>query len=143
MDGRNFQHENHAETSSPPHPKRQKSSHHDLGNVAHQSRNGSPAPRHNHYTIAWICALHIEMAAARAMLDEIHSDLPRHANDSNAYTLGSIKQHNVVIACLPDAQYGTNNAANVLTNLTRTFPSIRRGLMVGIGGEARARLIFV
>ncbi|PNP40031.1 hypothetical protein TGAMA5MH_07953 [Trichoderma gamsii] len=70
------------------------------------------------------------------MLDEIHSDLPRLANDSNAYTLGSIKQHNVVIACLPDAQYGTNNAANVLTNLTRTFPSIRRGLMVGIGGGA-------
>lgn len=74
------------------------------------------------------------MAAARAMLDEIHEDLPRYANDSNTYTLGSVKEHNIVIACLPTAQYGTNNAANVLTHLIRTFPSIRLGLMVGIGG---------
>ncbi|OAA71494.1 Pfs, NACHT and Ankyrin domain protein [Cordyceps fumosorosea ARSEF 2679] len=74
------------------------------------------------------------MAAARAMLDEVPQDLPRHRNDSNAYTLGSIEHHNIVIACLPTAQYGTNNAANVLTHLVRTFPSIRLGLMVGIGG---------
>ncbi|KAL6894722.1 hypothetical protein GGI43DRAFT_424618 [Trichoderma evansii] len=134
MGGRSIRHEDPAETSSSRPPKRQKTFHNNLSNVAHQSRNGSPNPRHNHYTIAWICALHIEMAAARAMLDEIHSDLPRHANDNNAYTLGSIKQHNVVIACLPNAQYGTISAANVLTNLTRTFPSIRRSLIVGIGG---------
>ncbi|KAH7126218.1 ankyrin repeat-containing domain protein [Dactylonectria estremocensis] len=58
------------------------------------------------------------MAAARAMLDEVHEDLPRHRNDSNTYTLGSIEHHNIVIACLPTAQYGTNNAANVLTHLS-------------------------
>ncbi|GFG25977.1 ankyrin repeat and protein kinase domain-containing protein 1, partial [Aspergillus udagawae] len=74
------------------------------------------------------------MAAARAMLDEIHEALPRHAEDSNTYVLGSIKQHNVVIACLPAAQYGTNNAANVMTNMKRTFSAIRAGLLVGIGG---------
>ena len=117
------------------HPsKRQKTFHEDLGNVVHESRNGSPTPQHDRYTIAWICALHIEMAVARAMLDETHEALPMHANDSNTYILGSIKHHNVVIACLPTAQYGTNNAANVLTHLMRTFPSIRLGLMVGIGG---------
>ncbi|KAH7142850.1 hypothetical protein B0J13DRAFT_526297 [Dactylonectria estremocensis] len=88
------------------------------------------------YTIAWICALHIEMAAAQAMMDEIHGELPRRVKDNNAYTLGNIKKHNIVIACLPEAQYGTNNAANVLTNVTRTFPSVRCGLMVGIGGGA-------
>ncbi|KAH8659477.1 hypothetical protein BGZ61DRAFT_523576 [Ilyonectria robusta] len=102
-------------------------------NGVHESRNGS-LTSHDQYTIAWICALHIEMAAARAMLDEVHQDLPRHRNDSNTYTLGSIEYHNIVIACLPTAQYGTNNAANVLTHLVRTFPSIRLGLMVGIGG---------
>ncbi|KAH7160550.1 nucleoside phosphorylase domain-containing protein, partial [Dactylonectria estremocensis] len=91
---------------------------------------------HDDYTIAWICALHTEMAAAEAMLDDIHEDLPRYANDSNTYRLGSIKKHNIVIACLPTAQYGTNNAANVLTHLIRTFPSIHLGLMVGIGGGA-------
>jgi nucleoside phosphorylase len=68
------------------------------------------------------------------MLDQIHEALPTHANDTNAYKLGSIEQHGIVIACLPTAQYGTNNAANVVTNLKRTFPSIRLGLLVGIGG---------
>ena len=68
------------------------------------------------------------------MLDEIHGDLPGQTNDNNTYTLGSIERHNIVIACLPTAQYGTINAANVLTNLLRTFPSVRLGLMVGIGG---------
>lgn len=76
------------------------------------------------------------MAAARAMLDETHGDLPRSGNDTNSYCLGRIKHHNVVIACLPKAQYGTVNAANVVTDLTRTFSSVRRGLMVGIGGGA-------
>ncbi|KAJ4246003.1 hypothetical protein NW762_013747 [Fusarium torreyae] len=89
---------------------------------------------HGRYTVAWICALHFEMAAARAMLDEEHDSLPRQANDSNSYVLGSIQKHNVVIACLPTHQYGTNNAAMVLGDLKRTFPKIGIGLMVGIGG---------
>ncbi|KAF9768551.1 hypothetical protein IL306_014150 [Fusarium sp. DS 682] len=91
-------------------------------------------PVHDRYTVAWICALHIEMAAARAMLDEEHVDCPRQANDTNSYVLGSIQNHNVVIACLPAEQYGTNNAASVLSNMKRTFPNIQIGLMVGIGG---------
>ncbi|CVK96701.1 related to ankyrin 3 [Fusarium mangiferae] len=86
------------------------------------------------YTVAWICALHIEMAAARAMLDEEHAECPRQANDTNSYVLGSIQNHNVVIACLPAAQYGTNNAASVLSHMRRTFPGLEIGLMVGIGG---------
>ncbi|KAJ5819489.1 hypothetical protein N7474_005080 [Penicillium riverlandense] len=97
-------------------------------------RDGSPSPRHDRYTIAWICALHIEMAAAQAMLDEFHETLPTHADDKNTYVLGSIKRHNIVIACLPEGQYGTNNAAIVMTNMKRTFPAIRACLMIGIGG---------
>ncbi|KAI8711063.1 PNP-UDP-1 domain-containing protein [Fusarium sp. LHS14.1] len=107
--------------------------HRQKGQVTPDLGNGLPAS-HDQYTIAWICALPIEMAAARAMLDDVHQDLPRHTNDTNTYTLGSVQRHNVVVACLPTAQYGTNNAANVLTHLIRTFPSIRLGLMVGIGG---------
>ncbi|RBR12916.1 uncharacterized protein FIESC28_08407 [Fusarium coffeatum] len=42
--------------------------------------------------------------------------------------------HNIVITSLPTNEYGTNNAVNVLTNLTRTFESIYLSLMVGIGG---------
>lgn len=105
-------------------PKRQKKSHHDK----------LPYPQQEHYSIAWICALYIESAAAQAMLDEIHETLPTGMNDGNTYVLGSIKRHNIVIVCLPAEQYGTNNAAIVITNMKRTFPAIRVGLMVGIGG---------
>ncbi|KAM6522114.1 hypothetical protein FALCPG4_011803 [Fusarium falciforme] len=113
-------------TSSPTPPKRQKT---------FQCNSSGTLP-HNRYTIAWICALHIEMAAARAMLDEIHADLPQDANDKNAYMLGSIGPQNVVIACLPNGRYGTNNATNVLTNLRWSFPSVCMSFMVGIGGGA-------
>ena len=91
------------------------------------------------YNVAWICALHVEMAAAMAMLDEIHGELPRRGNDNNAYVLGSIGNHNIVVTCLPLAQYGNTNSAHVVTSLIHTFPSIRRGLMVGIGGGAPAQ----
>lgn len=74
------------------------------------------------------------MAAARAMLDEVHEDLLQDASDTNSYVLGSIGHHKIVIACLPNGQYGTNNAATVLAHLQRSFTSVREGLMVGIGG---------
>ncbi|EAU31644.1 conserved hypothetical protein [Aspergillus terreus NIH2624] len=109
-------------------PKRQKTIH-----------GGLPNPRHDWYTVGWICALHIEMAAARAMLDETHEPLSKHTDDSNTYVLGHIKEHNVVVACLPDGQYGTNNAAIVATNMLRTFPRIRICMMVGIGGGVPSR----
>ncbi|TRX89494.1 hypothetical protein FHL15_009663 [Xylaria flabelliformis] len=88
----------------------------------------------NDYTIGWVCALHIELAAASSMLDTTHDDLVKSRDDSNTYTLGSLHHHNVVIACLPTAGYGTNNAAIVANNMRRTFPSIQMFLMVGIGG---------
>lgn len=85
------------------------------------------------YMVAWVCALPIEMAAATAMLSDIHEDLSTHADDSNTYTFGSIGKHNIIIACLPSGHYGTNNAATVANNMHRSFPSIRLRLMVGIG----------
>ncbi|CAI6097707.1 unnamed protein product [Clonostachys chloroleuca] len=91
------------------------------------------------YDVAWVCALHIEMGAARAMLDETHDPLPSMENDTNSYVLGRIQAHNVVIACLPNVEYGTNNAAHVASNLKRTFPSIKYWLMVGVGGADPSR----
>ncbi|KAK1974197.1 hypothetical protein LZ30DRAFT_423343 [Colletotrichum cereale] len=90
--------------------------------------------QHADYTVGWVCALHIELAASRAMLDQQHRDLLKIANDPNEYFLGNIGGHNVVMACLPSGQYGTNNAAIVASNMRSSFPSIRVGLMVGIGG---------
>ena len=88
------------------------------------------------YTVGWICALPLEMALARAMLDE---ELARPLHDTNVYTFGRIGNHNVVIACLPAGQTGTNSAANVTSQLRSSFPSIRMGLLVGIGGGAPSK----
>ncbi|KAI7978347.1 hypothetical protein EIK77_002893 [Talaromyces pinophilus] len=89
---------------------------------------------HNDYSIAWICALPLEMAAAKAMLDETHPSLPQSSNDHNVYTLGSISGHAVVISCLPYGVYGTTSAATVLAEMRATFPCLQFALMVGIGG---------
>src|SRR5438045_8616030 len=86
------------------------------------------------YTMGWVCALPIELAAATMMLDEEHQDLPREDSDTNLYTLGRIGEHNVVIACLPAGQMGTISAAAVAIQMRTKFVSIRFGLMVGIGG---------
>ncbi|KAJ5923635.1 hypothetical protein N7454_008880 [Penicillium verhagenii] len=88
----------------------------------------------NDYTVGWICALPKELVAAKAILDDTHPNLPKERNDDNAYTLGRVGSHNVVIACLPKGRIGNNNAATVATRMTSTFPSIRFGLLVGIGG---------
>ena len=96
---------------------------------------------HNDYTVAWVCALPLEMAAAKAMLDEIHPDLPTSSNDQNTYVLGKIRAHNVVIACLPSGVYGTTSAATVANQMLFTFRSIQFGLMVGIARLAK-KLIF-
>ncbi|KAL7805259.1 ankyrin repeat-containing domain protein [Trichoderma aethiopicum] len=87
---------------------------------------------HKDYSVGWICALWKEKAAAEAMLEEIHFALPQPDRDPYTYTLGSIGNHNVVVACLPEI--GTNSAANLVTQMINTFPSMRFCLMVGIGG---------
>jgi len=84
------------------------------------------------YSVGWVSALPVELAAARLMLDEQHQNLDQDRNDPNLYTLGRIGDHNVVIVCLP--AIGNNSAAAVVTQMKSTFPSIRFGLMVGIGG---------
>jgi nucleoside phosphorylase len=86
------------------------------------------------YTVGWICALPTESIAAQAMLDKRHKALPNLPHDNNIYTLGRIAKHNVAIACLPKSQIGTTSAATVATAMRISFPSIRFGLMVGIGG---------
>ncbi|RBR01921.1 hypothetical protein FVER53263_20921 [Fusarium verticillioides] len=89
---------------------------------------------HNDYTVGWICALPKELTASIAMLDEKHPGLPKPPTDSNAYTLGSIGGHNIVMACLPKGITGNVSAATVARNMANNFPSIKIGLMVGIGG---------
>lgn len=123
--------------AAPSDSKRRKLDHEDHnGNIARIQEPSLTRLSPEDYTVGWICALHIELAAARAMLDTVHDSLLKSPKDSNTYTFGSIGQHNVVIASLPANGYGTNNAASVANNMDRSFPSIRIRLMVGIGGGA-------
>ncbi|KAN0066856.1 hypothetical protein V8E54_015028 [Elaphomyces granulatus] len=89
---------------------------------------------HDDYTVAWICALPLEAAVAKVMLDKNHPQLSQPAGDDNAYTLGEISGYNIVVVCLPSGVYGIASAATVAAHMRITFPSIRFGLMVGIGG---------
>src|SRR5271156_5692208 len=86
---------------------------------------------HNDYTVSCICPMGVELAAVEGMLDEIHEGLPS-SRDQNGYTLGRMGAHNVVVAVMPEI--GNNRAAVVATQLLNDFPSIRFGLLVGIGG---------
>lgn len=91
---------------------------------------------HN-YTVGCICALSTESVALQAFLDERHHppvEVSQH--DNNAYALGKIGSHNVVIAVLPHGSYGLVNATSVAKDMLHTFPNVRIGLMVGIGGGA-------
>ncbi|KAF3197085.1 hypothetical protein TWF679_003598 [Orbilia oligospora] len=81
------------------------------------------------YTIGWICALHIEMTAARLMLDSEHgAPQEQHHSDHNVYQLGSIGEHNIVIACLPDGVYGVTSAVAVAVG---GFPVEKNDIRLG------------
>ena len=84
------------------------------------------------YRVGWICPLEVEQIAAMEMLDEEHEAVPPLSGDTNIYNLGSINDHNVVIAGLPRA--GNCPAATVVTQMRMTFPNIKYALLVGIGG---------
>lgn len=86
------------------------------------------------YAVGIVCALPLELLAVRALFDQTHPDRQFSAADSNHYALGRWGRHRVVAACLPDGEYGTNSAADVASNLRRSFPSVKFCFMVGIGG---------
>ena len=94
-------------------------------------------PNPEQYTVGFICAIHSESIAASLFLDEEH-DRPDYvsANDANNYTLGKMADHKVVIAVLPEGEYGLSSATAVIKDMLNSFPNIRIGLMVGIGGGA-------
>ena len=87
------------------------------------------------YTVAWLCALaENEQVAAIGMLDEMHEDLLQPPGDDNSYIYGSIKGHNVIVACLPLGQPGTISASILVGSLPNSFPNLRIHMFVGIGG---------
>ncbi|KAJ0421353.1 hypothetical protein BJY00DRAFT_111456 [Aspergillus carlsbadensis] len=89
---------------------------------------------HKDYRVAIICALSKELLAVRALFDSSHGDLPTNENDTNTYALGSMGNHNVVAACLPSEEYGTNAASKVASDMEKSFPAVKWHFVVGIGG---------
>jgi nucleoside phosphorylase len=94
---------------------------------------------HREYTVGWVCALPIELAASKAMLDEKHNPPIQKPGDTNSYTVGRIGEHNVVMTCLPNGVTGTASAAKVAAAMLRTFRMLRFSLLVGIGGGAPSK----
>ncbi|KAK2054988.1 purine and uridine phosphorylase [Colletotrichum caudatum] len=75
-----------------------------------------------------ICAITTESVAAQAFLDEEHAGLRQVAqHDNNSYVLGRIGSHNVIVATLPDSEYGTTLAATVAKDMLYSFLNVRGG----------------
>ncbi|KAJ5984630.1 hypothetical protein N7481_006729 [Penicillium waksmanii] len=118
----------------------QKGSHSSVASSSqHPSNEDGETLTRESYTVGIICALQKELRAVRILFDDRHEDLERAVRDTNHYALGRIARHNVVAACLPSGEYGTNAAADVVSHLTRSFPEVKFCLLVGIGGGVPSR----
>lgn len=88
------------------------------------------------YTVGWVCALQVEVAAAKAALDNIHTEStadPTLEGD-NSYILGSLDGHNVVLTYPTSGVYGATSVVSVVKQLHASFKHVRFSLVVGIGG---------
>jgi hypothetical protein len=72
-----------------------------------------------------------KLAAMETMLDKIYESIPS-CHGQNSYTLGRVEMHDTVLAVMPEI--GNNQVALVATQLLNGSPSIRFGLLVGMGG---------
>lgn len=94
-------------------------------------------PDNSQVQVGWICALEVEYTAACLSFDEeLGSPKSKSTNDPNTYTIGLVGSLFIVVAVLPEGEYGTNAAAVVASHLLNSFPNVKFGLMVGIGGGA-------
>ncbi|PLB44557.1 purine and uridine phosphorylase [Aspergillus steynii IBT 23096] len=91
------------------------------------------------YTVGVICALDKELLAVRYLLDSTHPEVKVHPRDTNTYTLGTLSRHGIVATCLPVAEYGTNSAASVASQMYMSFPAMQFCLLVGIAGGAPSK----
>lgn len=86
-----------------------------------------------HYTVVWICAIEIEVHAARLMLNLEHAgSFAATHRDGNNYIGGKINGHNVMIVRPPET--GPINTATLASQIKASFPNLLFGMMVGIGG---------
>lgn len=93
----------------------------------------------NHFYLAVLCALPLEAGAVDALFDHVWDDrrdkerpFGKSPGDPNAYTLGVIGRHNVVLVHLPEM--GVASAAAAASAVQMSFPKITLGVVVGVCG---------
>ncbi|KAF5572374.1 hypothetical protein FPANT_13128 [Fusarium pseudoanthophilum] len=90
------------------------------------------------FGVAIVCALTLEADAVIALFDHHWEDddfsYGKASGDPNAYSIGVIGQHNVVLAHLPGT--GKVSAGNIAGFCRMSFPNIKLALLVGICGGA-------
>jgi hypothetical protein len=89
---------------------------------------------HGDYTVAWICALPLEMAAAEVMLDEIHQTLPRPTAGSKRLHTGQFKWPSRCYCLFTHGHIWNHICCDYRFPFDVDFPQVLYALMVGIGG---------
>jgi nucleoside phosphorylase len=86
------------------------------------------------FGIAVLCALSLEAESVQDVLDKKWDEKKygKATGDDNAYTLGVIGEHNVVLAHM--LGLGTIRAAHTVTTLQMSFPNIKLALVIGVCG---------
>ncbi|KAL7957939.1 ankyrin repeat-containing domain protein [Trichoderma compactum] len=98
--------------------------------------NHTPPRSRHEFKIAILCALPLEASALLGLFDA-HWDAEKHGKeqlDTNAYSLGVLGSHNVVLVHMPNM--GKVAAAVAAASLRSSFPGIQLALVVGICGGA-------
>jgi hypothetical protein len=87
------------------------------------------------YTISVVCAMDFEQNAVQATFDKRDGQTQSMAGEKTNYVFGKTGEHNVAVASLSKTtMMHTRSAATVITDMVRSFPMIKVGLLVGIGG---------
>lgn len=89
---------------------------------------------HGDYTVAWICALLLELVVVKIILDDVYSLLSQPESDHNVYILGRVGSYNIIIIYLPSGVYGMISIIKIISYIVSIFPILwfRFELMVGI-----------
>ena len=86
------------------------------------------------YCIAWVCASVAQHTACRLMLDEVHQAPDMLKSDEIFYAFGRVGPHNVVVACPLKDSHEATSAPTMTGCLLTSFPNLRFGVLIGIGG---------
>ncbi|KAF4549286.1 Hypothetical protein D9617_22g066310 [Elsinoe fawcettii] len=87
------------------------------------------------FEIAIVCALPLEATAIQDVLDHVYKgdeSFGKDPDDENSYTCGTIGEHNVVLAHMPDM--GEISAATVASSMKLSFKKIHLAIIAGICG---------